>query len=89
MTTVNSVEEKIVSSGTGARILGISERTVRYYCEIGQLRAYKLGKSWHIYRSSLDDLIRQRSNDLGIKESAIAAGTAVAASVSKHSPVRR
>lgn len=83
MTTLLS--EQTISVGTTARLLNISERTVRYYCDVGELKAYKLGKRWRIIRSSIDDLLTRRSN-VGITESAI---TAITASQPEKEVVRK
>ena len=56
------LQEKTLRVATVARQLGISPRTVRYYCEIGELRAFKLAGCWCILESAIARLIAARMN---------------------------
>ncbi len=47
----------VLSLKEAAAILNMSETTLRVWCQSGQLRASKLGRSWKIQESALQDLL--------------------------------
>jgi excisionase family DNA binding protein len=51
-------DEKVISTGTAARILHVTQRTVERWCDRGDLRSFRTaGGHRRIYRSSIDELL--------------------------------
>lgn len=46
-----------------ARYLRVSETTVWRWCTSGKLPAFRIGRSWRVRRTDLDDTISQGSTD--------------------------
>ena len=49
---------KTVTVPEACELTGKSERTIQHYCLTGVFEAYKIGKTWVIYKSSVNDYIR-------------------------------
>jgi len=47
----------MITTKEAALRLGLSERTIRNYCQKGKLNCEKRGKSWYINEDSLDNMI--------------------------------
>jgi excisionase family DNA binding protein len=61
----NLIKEKTISTGTAANLTGIPERTIRQYCETGEIPADKLGGRWRIIREQFAATLQENSNLVG------------------------
>ena len=57
----NSINE-LLSIGSVAKILNVSEKTVRRWIEREELTAYRLGGQWRIAQKDLDIFLKLRRN---------------------------
>lgn len=51
-----------------AKILGLSEKTVRNYIANGDLTAYKFGDRWNVKEEDLNTFLQNKSNKRGDKK---------------------
>jgi len=58
--------DKLLSTNQVAKRLVVSDRTVRYWCDIGEIRALKIGpgnKLWRIWESDLEAYLAAKEAD--------------------------
>ncbi|MBT2718059.1 helix-turn-helix domain-containing protein [Bacillus sp. ISL-57] len=56
------MESKYLTVEQVAKDLGLTEKTVRKYINDGELTAYKLGTSWKIAPSDVEEFLKTKSN---------------------------
>ena len=52
----------LVTVKEAATALGVTERTMRRYCERGKVRAHRLGRAWYIDRTAVRDAAKSGLN---------------------------
>lgn len=52
-------KKQIISTQQAVIMTGKSERTIQVACQSGELRAEKIGHSWHIEKTSVNEYIRK------------------------------
>lgn len=55
-TTVN---EHLLTASDVARQLGVAQRTVQYWADIGRLPGFKLGRAWRFWQKDIDNFVRR------------------------------
>lgn len=50
--------DQMLGTARVAEILGLSQRCVIDWCQMGRIKARKIGKQWKIRRGDLDDYLR-------------------------------
>jgi Fic family protein len=51
--------KQIISVQQAVIMTGRSERRIQLACQTGELRAEKIGRSWHIEKTSVNEYIRK------------------------------
>ncbi len=52
-------KKQIISTQQAVIMTGKSERTIQVACQSGELRAEKIGRSWHIEKTSVNEYIKK------------------------------
>ena len=52
-------KKQIISTQQAVIMTGKSERRIQVACRSGEIRAEKIGRSWHIEKTSVNEFIRK------------------------------
>ena len=52
-------KKQIISTQQAVIMTGKSDRTIRNLCAAGEIRAEKIGKNWHIEKTSVNEYCRK------------------------------
>jgi excisionase family DNA binding protein len=53
--------KQFLDTKQASRHMAVSQRTIRFWIEFGNIRAIRIGKKYHIYKNSLVEFISKRA----------------------------
>jgi excisionase family DNA binding protein len=65
------LNEKALSIPNSARDLDVSDRTVRRLIANGDLKAYRIGRQWRVFREDLKDFLARHSSSKQVQTQTI------------------